>query len=380
MAGTRFGLATIVASNYLAHARVLAKSLQAVDSAYTLSVLVIDDGVPAPADGIEWLTPDLIGVDRGDLLTMAAMYDVIELSTALKPALLRSLLNQHDAVLYLDPDIEVFAPLDDLAALAETRGITLTPHRLTPAPSTGRPVDREFLAPGAFNLGFIGVGKSAVPFLDWWAGHLAVDCIVAPEEGLFVDQRWMDLAVVYFDHAVSRDPGCNVAWWNLDERELVSRDGELYAGGAPLRFFHFSGYDPDHPEFLYHRDLHHPHPIMVSDPVLKTLVADHADRLAAAGWNADKERPYRFGFTTRGDSLTSAVRRAFRWQLTSPHAEGPPPPSPFDPSVEDAFARWANPTRRTERRLRLLHRIYRRGRGSAGGFLTRYARVFATDK
>ena len=40
---------------------------------------------------------------------MATYYSLTELATALKPALLRQLLVDSDTVMYLDPDIEVFA-------------------------------------------------------------------------------------------------------------------------------------------------------------------------------------------------------------------------------------------------------------------------------
>ncbi len=87
--------------------------------------------------------------------------------------------------------------------------------------------------------------------LDWWSERLATDCLVAPERGYFVDQRWMDLAPGLIPRlAILRDEGYNVAYWNLPSRE-VTRDGERYTvNGRPLRFFHFSGYDPDHPDRL----------------------------------------------------------------------------------------------------------------------------------
>ena len=47
---------------------------------------------------------------------MAASYSVVELATAVKPFLLRALLDGGMSdVTYLDPDIEVFADLSDIA-------------------------------------------------------------------------------------------------------------------------------------------------------------------------------------------------------------------------------------------------------------------------
>ena len=219
-------------------------------------MLVLDGEPPPHEEGIEWVTPDSIGVERAALHVMAAMYDVIELATAMKPALLRWMLLRSESVLYLDPDISVHAPLGDLLELARDHGVVVTPHRLTPARQSGRPIDRELLVAGAFNLGFLGIGRTGSEFLEWWAGHLRYDCVVAPDEGLFVDQRWAEFGTTLFPHVVVRDPGCNVAWWNLDEREISLVDGALRVGAAPLRFFHFSGFDPGYPDFLYHRAKH----------------------------------------------------------------------------------------------------------------------------
>ena len=67
---------------------------------------------------------------------------------------------------------------------------------------------------------------------------------------MYVDERWVDWAPVYFDHAVVRDSSLNVAFWNLDERELSEVDGQPMVDGAPLRHFHFAGFDPSQPDRL----------------------------------------------------------------------------------------------------------------------------------
>ena len=100
---------------------------------------------------------------RRELQHMATMYDVMELATALKPFLLRHLLDEGaPSATYLDPDIEVLAPLDDIAEAAERDGIVLTPHRLTPAPDDGLQPDEQVYAQcGTYNLGFVAVGPGA---------------------------------------------------------------------------------------------------------------------------------------------------------------------------------------------------------------------------
>src|SRR5206468_8010264 len=132
-----------------------------------------------------------------------------ELATAVKPWLLRTLLDRggDEAVVYLDPDIEIFESLDDLAELALQNGIVLMPHiERPPAWDPDDVAQQATLMAGAYNLGFIAVGPKAVPFLDWWSERLARECIVAPYRGIFVDQRWNDFVPGLFDHAIVRDP------------------------------------------------------------------------------------------------------------------------------------------------------------------------------
>jgi hypothetical protein len=62
---------------------------------------------------------------------------------------------------------------------------------------------------------------------------------------LYVDQRWLDLlAASSYTVGVVRDPGFNVAYWNLHERKLALDDnGTWSVNKQPLKFFHFSGFD-----------------------------------------------------------------------------------------------------------------------------------------
>src|SRR6185369_3335902 len=93
---------------------------------------------------------------------------------------------------------------------------------------------------GIFNLGFIGVNNSGEGkrVARWWASRLHDFCMDDIPRGLFTDQRWIDLVPAFFDGcAVMRDPGYNVAPWNLTHRKV---EGSLASGltvnGEPLVF------------------------------------------------------------------------------------------------------------------------------------------------
>jgi glycosyltransferase involved in cell wall biosynthesis len=313
-------ICTIVARNYLAPARVLARSFGAHNPGGTCWTLVIDD-VDGEVDGtdepFEVVRPEELAIDPWHRMT--AGYSVLELSTAVKPWLLRHLLNRRGAerVTYLDPDIQVFDSLAEFDDLLREHTLVVNPHLTAPMPRDGRkPAETDILASGAFNLGFAGfaAGSEVDALLDWWAERLATDCLVAPERGYFVDQRWMDFAPGLIPSLfVLRDPGYNVAYWNLSSRD-VRRAGEGYVvNGRPLRFFHFSGYDPAVPDAL---SKHQDRIELDKQPVTRELCDGYARALAAEGHQRWRLKPYAWGALPGGTPLDAAARSVYREAVT----------------------------------------------------------------
>ena len=271
---------------------------------------------------------------------MAAGYSVLELSTAVKPWLLRHLLRDRGVpdITYLDPDIQVFGSLAEVSDLLREHAVVVNPHLTAAMPRDGqRPSETDILISGSFNLGFAGFAGNADvhELLDWWSERLATDCLVAPERGYFVDQRWMDLVPGLVPTLfILRDPGYNVAYWNLAGRD-VRRDGDrLTVNGRPLRFFHFSGYDPDHPDRL---SKHQTRIDLAARPVLRELCDGYGaalDREGRLEWSA---RPYAWGALPDGTPLDAAARAAYRAGVESSALDGS---SVFSEPGAGAFVRF----------------------------------------
>src|ERR1700730_5853573 len=99
---------TIIARNYLAAARVLADSFFAHHRDGSFTVLLIDDErreFDGSRESFRCLRLSDIGLDRAETGQLAAIYDVTELATAVKPQLLSHLLSEGATdLVYLDPD------------------------------------------------------------------------------------------------------------------------------------------------------------------------------------------------------------------------------------------------------------------------------------
>jgi glycosyltransferase involved in cell wall biosynthesis len=337
---------TIVARNYLAPARVLAQSLVASNPDARLSVVVIDaiDGTDDYSrEPFEFISPFDIGIEADEYLRMATMYEVMELATAIKPWILRTLLDRGaETATYLDPDIVVLGSLEEANCLGREHGIVLTPHITQPMPRDGLLPDEEIIMlSGTYNLGFVTVGKKAADFLDWWSEHLTRWAIVEPAAGLFTDQRWIDFVPSLFEHVVVRDPSYNVAYWNLYERP-IGFDGRSYtARGAPIRFFHYSGYDLAAPHLLSKHQGPRPRALLSASSPLRWLLDDARTRLIAAGHEVTSKEPYRLGVSAEGLALNRHVRRMYRDAVLESEKNGlPPPANAFDP--DGGFFDWLN--------------------------------------
>jgi glycosyltransferase involved in cell wall biosynthesis len=338
---------TIAARNYLAGARVLARSVTE-HLGERLEVFVVD-AVEEERDSFRdepfhALLPVDIGLAAGEFTAMAMIYQVTELATAVKPFLLRALLDRdRSTVCYLDPDIVVFTDLGDLEQLLAIHDIVVTPHLTRPLdPDGGLPDETVMLRTGSYNLGFIAVGPGARPMLDWWASRLRRECLVRPEEGRFVDQRWIDLVPSYFDTAIWKDPGCNVAYWNLHERHVTRGPDGFLVNGVPVRFFHFSGFSPLHLTAISKYILGPPRRAFADTPAMARIFRDYQGALLDAGYLDAMQVPFRYAYTADGVPIDRFMRVAARQAVlrhdADPRAELPP--DPFDPATASDFLDW----------------------------------------
>jgi hypothetical protein len=236
---------------YLDRVRVLGETLRRHHPDWSLSLCLPDK--PPPGFNLDFageVFDQVVGIEDLDIPRAPAWifeHGVVELCTAVKGAMLCRLLDAGaEKIIYLDPDIALFGSLQPVVDLLDTHDIILTPHRLMPETETIPIIDYEIgaLKHGIYNLGFLAVAGrgEGQRFARWWRDRLRDFCFDDIPNGLFTDQRWCDHVPGLFDRVhVLRDPGYNVASWNLGQRPLaITADGSLLAAGCPLRFFHFT--------------------------------------------------------------------------------------------------------------------------------------------
>lgn len=299
---------TSIALNYLSKALALATSVFDIHPLSRFVISVLDHGTLPPPVLARLEEVRTQFAERGqDLRFMDPMplfdnplsfrfkYTIVEGCTSVKPAVALRLLEEFESVTYLDPDTILYTPLPEDPRLGETWDVQVTPHVLCPA-HAGAPIsERLFLYYGTFNLGYFAVRRSeqAIEFLHWWNRFCIDFGADAPQAGLFVDQKPVDLLPSFVDRvSVLRHPGCNVAWWNIfsDQRRLLPDARSVHFRGAShaLVFYHFSNLDNSNAKHrLVARPLQEASDGGVTrryideDPALAALYADYGLRVGA---------------------------------------------------------------------------------------------------
>ncbi|MET1081390.1 MAG: glycosyltransferase family 4 protein [Pseudomonas sp.] len=304
---------TIVSNNYLHYANTLFDSIKEFCPQADLVLGLCDRRTPETVcPGAEIV--EISELDIPDLGTFIYQYSILELNTAIKPYVVELLMDRgYKRVIYFDPDIRVASSLDQMLGLLQQYNVLLTPH-LTDLLDDGKwPTELSILQAGTYNLGYIAL--RACPetrkFVKWWQAKLYKECVVDLPRNLFVDQKWMDLVPGMFDGVyVNRDPSWNLAYWNLNHRDLQqSGDGHFTVEGRPLTFFHFSGFSIDASTLSKHQSRFEKGP---RGSPLRELCTLYEEALTRNGISHFKTLPYAFSHFADGTSVPDAARRLIR--------------------------------------------------------------------
>jgi glycosyltransferase involved in cell wall biosynthesis/SAM-dependent methyltransferase len=289
---------TICSKNFTAYAKTLFDSVCATHPGaenYLFLCDALDDEYRKENFDFDIVTIDELQIEQ--IAVMAQRYNITEFNTAIKPFAFKYLFENlgKERVIYLDPDILVISPLDEVIHEFE-RGAEciLTPHILEPAENLEM-TDIRFLQMGIYNLGFIGLQKTktVIRAVDWWSRQLVDKCLIDLPKGLFVDQKWADLFPAFIQKtSILHHPGYNVAYWNLPQRKVELVGGVWSVNKQPLRFIHFSGHQPGQFHFSRHSG------VLTRDNIgdLGQLVDLYYEKIIANGHDYYSKQPYAFNW------------------------------------------------------------------------------------
>lgn len=307
---------SIATRNFLPNIAVLAQSLRNYHPDHRLVCYLVEKTV-LPSDSFNDLF-EVISIKELELpggLHFIFQYTPFELCCALKPYIIIDQLNRFkvNAVVYLDSDMYLCSPL--LPALQEAwhnGSIFLTPHLLKPCDRA----DFNILSrSGIFNAGFLAFRDypETREMLKWWKARCRHDCYVDTRGGVFVDQRWLDIAVCIFPSiSILRHSGINVGHWNIHERSFSLIDGQIMVDDQiPLCLFHFSGFiEPGLSKYLNTKSLPQGIPI-----ILQKLATEYANNLNNIKSQSLTMPEYSFSRFSDNTLISQAMREVIRLRL-----------------------------------------------------------------
>jgi len=335
---------TIISKNYLSYARVFTQSFHKYHPNIKVFVLLVDElgGYINPKkENFEIIEVSKIGIRN--FKSFAFKYNILELNTAVKSFFIEYLFKKYkfNKILYFDPDILVINNLNKLFEILDHHSILLIPHITKPINDNYKPGEINFLKSGSYNLGFIGLANTGTTknFLKWWQERVYDNCLYKVENGLFVDQKWIDLVPSFYnDYYILYEPGYNVAYWNLQERRVVLKGESLEkatVNNKHLYFFHFSGFDPER-EYLVSK---HQNRFSLRGNLknLKPLFDIYKNLLFENGYKETKNLPYVFGMFDNGVRISDFIRRIYFYLSDSKKAEFK---NPFSTKSIGSFYNW----------------------------------------
>ena len=193
-------------------------------------------------------------------------------------------------ITYLDGDLYFFASPEPIYAELADAAVAIVPHRFT---RKLRALQRY----GTYNVGWVGARnlETGLAVLHWWRERCIEWCFDYADNGRFADQGYLDQFQARFvGVAVIRNPGANLAPWNIGDHRLGWRDGQIVIDGAtPLVFFHFQGLRKAWRWFFFNSHRVHRAPLTrtVRDHVYRPYV-DEVLRLDAQYDAAAARQPY----------------------------------------------------------------------------------------
>ncbi|MES2532911.1 MAG: glycosyl transferase [Pseudomonadota bacterium] len=330
---------TSAACNYIPKVRMLAESVRRWHPEWVMHLALSDElpeGIDLSAEPFDEVHPAAaLGIP--DFQGWAFCHSIVELSTAIKPFVLQRLLDREDCagVIFLDPDTVLFSRIDEVPRVLEASNIALTPHLTLPEETLDAVMDNEIssLKHGVYNLGFLAVAPTPMgkAFAEWWGQRMYHFCRADIPNGLFTDQRWIDLVPAFFEGVcILRTPRLNVAPWNLTQRSLSGSAPDAVAvDGEPLGFYHFTGFDSGAHRTMVRRNA-------PGNPTVDALVDWYDAATQALGKDPLARVAWRFGRYADGTAISAAARLVYRERLDLQKAFA----DPFASTASSGFRGW----------------------------------------
>lgn len=237
---------TIATASHIPKVLALHHSIQKFDANIWLHALITDVNEVPPvitANNLKfYFLEDIINDDLSRSIREKYKDLNDELRWSMKPVFIKFLLENkgYDALIFNDNDIYYFGDFHFLFDDLRTSNILLNPHWRIADPEVDKDWFETNFKDGLYNAGFVGVSKTAIEAMQWWAKCCLYACEKNPARGLWDDQRYLDMFPVLFEKVkILEHKGCDVAYWNRHDCVRTQVNSEVLINDKwPIIFIH----------------------------------------------------------------------------------------------------------------------------------------------
>lgn len=270
-------IVTVCKRTHYAAALTLGKAVAAHHPDQRFVIGVADDASGLPTESANVLGLPDTGLSTDQLTALSARYSPTEFTAALKSSFIRAafgLFPDETTVLYLAPTAFVYQPLSPVFTELIHHSILLNPHWLTPPTDGLDPDEKHMQNVGLYSGGFIGFRRhhETMRMLDWWAerslDHAAINFCI----GSCLDQLWlMHVPTLFENVGILKNPGLQVALWNLPQRPLTATPIGWQVGNVPVLTADFLGLTAKNEGLFQHQNRLR----LNARPDIRQLLADY---------------------------------------------------------------------------------------------------------
>lgn len=306
---------TIISRNYIPFARTMIKSYRKYHPEGRFFVLLLDkpEGLDLSKEPWETVFAEDLGMGT-ELDTLRMLYSAYEMSMSLRPAFMLHLMRKKNSerLLFLDSDLYFTGRLHEADQWLNDHALSICVSIREPLPDDNcHPSDKDFILAGSLNGGFVLARRceETERTMEWLDGKLRKEGYYRPYEGLFGDQKWLDLWVSFCDTlGVIKQKGWNVSHWNIHERPLTKKNDIIFAGDEPMAFYHFSGFRMEDENVI---SAHQNRYRLDDQPVLAELLQEYRSELTKNDYGSWKKIPYLYDLFENGVRISETVRRCY---------------------------------------------------------------------
>lgn len=304
-------IGTVTSAGYLPRAMIMAISVKKHMPGSKVVVGIIEDKIPEPALRFPYFDEVILMKDifrSSNTHKFFFQYTTQEAIRSCKAQVMRYIYYKYAAekmMVYVDADMKLLSPLDELPVVLEKHPIVLTGHFIYPETLDPDHLE-EVRKAGIHHSGFVALNRhpAAEKYLLWWSKLCNHHGYYDHEKNRFADQDWLDISQHFFDDVYSlRHAGYTISSLNLLERWNIDRVSEdiHVINGQPLRCIQFS------PQFLQASSWIDPH----KGQIYSDLYHQYMNEMKELEQSNRRISQWSYGFFSSGEPINDETKRIF---------------------------------------------------------------------